>query len=226
MCWRMNTVKNRSESCRKHPVMKSVVQICPEHISLEATKYCCTYSSRAWSGQHVSWVNGQRSWICLVDVVISGLVMGVGLVRSYLDWLWVWAGNSNTHATYDRTCIEVLVCYAAFLALHLSDDMLDEVNKTLISKLQQKNIKADAARTYVQTIGAVRSHPFPSLFCNLPSEYPCLLMCCHLVTFTILTAALQQAEGDGMYTFVMFLLGMHLWVFLQSAPVSTTCQRK
>lgn len=80
-----------------------------------------------------------------------------------LDSLWVWVGNSNTHATYGRTYSEVLVCYAAFLALHLSDDMLDEVNKTLISKLQQKNIKADAARTYVQTIGAVRSHP-----CSLP----------------------------------------------------------
>lgn len=50
-------------------------------------------------------------------------------------------------------------CYAASLALHLSDDLLDEVNKSLISHLQQKNIKADAARTYVQTIGAVRSHP-------------------------------------------------------------------
>lgn len=48
------------------------------------------------------------------------------------------------------------VCHAASLALHLSDDLLDEVNKTLISKLQQNNIKAEAARTYVQTIGAVR----------------------------------------------------------------------
>ena len=45
---------------------------------------------------------------------------------------------------------------AASLASHLSDTQLDEVNKTLIAHLQQKNLKPDAARTYVQTIGAVR----------------------------------------------------------------------
>ena len=45
---------------------------------------------------------------------------------------------------------------AASLALHLSGEQLDEVNKILIAQLQQRNIKPDAARTYVQTIGAVR----------------------------------------------------------------------
>lgn len=64
----------------------------------------------------------------------------------------------------------MLVCPAAFLALHLSDDMLDEVNKTLIAKLQQKSIKADAARTYVQTIGAVRSHSSPSCSVTHPAR--------------------------------------------------------
>ena len=45
---------------------------------------------------------------------------------------------------------------AASLASYLSDDQMYEINTTLISQLQQKGIKPDAVRTYIQTIGSVR----------------------------------------------------------------------
>ena len=50
-----------------------------------------------------------------------------------------------------------LLLGAASLATYLSDDQLDEINTILISQLQQKGIKPEAVRTYIQTIGAVRS---------------------------------------------------------------------
>ncbi|KAL3163066.1 hypothetical protein ABBQ32_009489 [Trebouxia sp. C0010 RCD-2024] len=67
----------------------------------------------------------------------------------------------------------------ASLALHLSDDLLDDVNKALISQLQQKNIKADAARTYVQTIGAVSRSIGYRFGKHLPATIPLVIKFSH-----------------------------------------------
>ncbi|DBB08467.1 hypothetical protein WJX82_000009 [Trebouxia sp. C0006] len=73
----------------------------------------------------------------------------------------------------------------ASLALHLSGEQLDEVNKTLIAQLQQRNIKPDAARTYVQTIGAVSRSIGYRFGKHLPAVIPLVIKFSH-----------DAAEGD------------------------------
>jgi hypothetical protein len=45
--------------------------------------------------------------------------------------------------------------HAASLAVYLNDDLLNEVNDYVISRLQAQR-DAESTRTYVQTMGAIR----------------------------------------------------------------------
>lgn len=63
----------------------------------------------------------------------------------------------------------------ASLASYLSDDQLDEINTTLISQLQQKGIKPDAVRTYIQTIGSVSRAIGYRFGKHLPSTIPLVI---------------------------------------------------
>lgn len=93
-------------------------------------------------------------------------------------------------------------CYAASLALHLSDDLLDDVNKALISQLQQKNIKADAARTYVQTIGAVRSNTPHSCLAAQVTFLPAHtspVVCAGITAVTVISFTVVSQAGCALW---------------------------
>ncbi len=48
---------------------------------------------------------------------------------------------------------------AAALAPYLSDDLLDSVSSTLLSKLNGKGLKQEGVHTYVHALGSIRYIP-------------------------------------------------------------------
>ena len=58
---------------------------------------------------------------------------------------------------------------AAALAPYLSDDLLDSVNSTLLSKLEGKGLKQESVHTYMHALGAIRHTPARCCPKSMPS---------------------------------------------------------